>query len=66
MHKQAAKTLQGILERMLNKHPPAGLIPAFLTFAADRPVYWMHRPALECDTNYSPPVALFDDDAESD
>ena len=68
MHKWVAKSLQGALEMVLNKHTPtpAGLIRAFLTFCTDRLVYWTHHPALECDSNYSPPVALFLDDAHSD
>jgi len=68
MHMRAAKSLQGARDRMLNKHTPtlAGLIRTFHTFSADRPVYWMYPPALECDTNFSLPVALFVDDADSD
>jgi len=55
---QAAKSLQGAMDRMLNKHTPT-----FLTFSADgRSI----ECTLECDTNYSPPVALFVDDADCD
>jgi len=65
---RAATSHQRALERMLNKHTPTppGLIRIFHTFSADQLLYCTHCLAVECDINYSPPIALFVDDADSD
>jgi len=69
MHMRAAKSLQGALdgEDAKQTYPHPSRVDTDISHVLrHRLIYWVHCPALECDTNYSPPVAFFVDDANSD